>query len=280
MDFNQAPWWRTDLYEVESATGAIDPLDPELFGPQGAALVSLWNDGRTQQGWGREEFMARYLKQEFLPHRILYGYSKQRWNYAWVMRASKLVCIDIDGKNGGLEYAVQLGHLPPTAAETSKSGNGYHLFYLTDDSWDEKDGFGAYLDHIGFVTGVDIRGVGCVYHYPTQRWNGRPPVALPDHLKQSLQAKRQKQLNIQSVITKTLELDPEEILMLHAELLAELNKPITTGKRNTTLFAIGSKMKLAEVPDWQATLMDRANGIGLDIDEAAKLVENIEKYGE
>src|SRR5690606_23509761 len=101
-----------------------------------------YEGGQTQRGWGlyrrrderdpadtgdkREpEFMPRYLRGEFLPRRALYAYEKGTSAFAIVMRSVSLVCIDIDGKHGGLEDASELGALPLTLAETSKSGTGF-----------------------------------------------------------------------------------------------------------------------------------------------------------
>src|SRR5690349_10217609 len=127
------PWWRTDDY-VESAPLPAHVFEnPGVIGPKGVALVRAWPSGMTDQGWGLqgkdggEGFMPRYKRGEFLPRRILFGYDRGKWAFALVMRSVRLVCIDIDGKNGGFEHAKRLGKLPPTLAETSKSGNGYHL---------------------------------------------------------------------------------------------------------------------------------------------------------
>src|SRR5690606_30401280 len=123
---------------------------------------------------------------------------------AYVMRSVRLVAIDIDGKNGGLEHVTEIGALPLTMAERSKSGNGYHLFYETDDVWDVDEGFAQIPDQIGFVQGVDIRGTGCVYHFPAQRWNNRKVTKLPDWLRDQLLAKQQRMASQTSVILKTL----------------------------------------------------------------------------
>ena len=80
------------------------------------------------------------------------------------------------------------------------------------------------------------------------------------------------------VIQKTLALDPEEIAIMHDDLITELSRPIPTGKRNNTLFAIGSKMAEAKVPDWQTLVGDRAVAVGLDEDEVDKLITNIGRY--
>lgn len=277
------PWWRTDLYD--GAGAAPDSL-VELAGPEGLALVKAWPDGRTDKGWGinpppgsTEGFMPRYLRGEFNSRRVLFGYNKGRWAFAFVMRSVRLVCIDIDGKNGGLEYASRLGALPPTLSETSKSGDGYHLFYTVDEEWDEQTGFGRLSDRIGLEQGVDIRATGCVYHHEQQRWNRRQPVPLPKHLYEALTARDQKVAASKARITSVMSGDDElEILMLKDELTSELAKPIDIGKRNNTLFAIGSQLCEAGVEKWDELLSDRATQLGLDTDEIDKLVRNIERY--
>jgi hypothetical protein len=280
------PWWRTDSYTI---TDAVPNEFNELEGPKGLALVKAWEDGRTDQGWGligpKHEpdngFMPRYMRGEFNERRVLYGYNKGKWNFAFVMRSVQLVCIDIDGKNGGLEHAKRLGMLPPTLAETSKSGDGYHLFYTVDEEWDDVKGYGQLADRIGIEQGVDVRATGCVYHYPQQRWNDRGPVPLPDHLKTLLLHREQKLTaetkRIETVLSNA---DPMEVLMMQDELMTELNKPIPQGKRNNTLFAIGNKMRQAEIVDWEIKLQDRATQVGLGADETTKLLENIERYGQ
>ena len=280
------PWWRTDDYDL-----AV-PLPPWFdksgdVGPKGPALVRAWPDGRTDQGWGLEGkggsdgFMRRYHRGEFNERRIIYGYDRGKWAFAIVMRSVQMVCIDIDGKNGGLEHAKRLGMLTPTMAETSKSGDGYHLFYLTDERWDHTTGFAQFQDRIGLEQGVDIRGVGCVYHHPQQRWNLRPPAAMPQHLSELLHHRAQKQAATSERITKILGSNDElEVLMLHDEILTDLAKPIPQGKRNNTLFAIGNQMHQACIPNWEDTLTARALDVGLDQDEVLKLVANIQRYGQ
>src|SRR6478752_6409049 len=151
MRQSSKPWWMTDTYDVD------DPI-PEamsmLDGPKGIALVKAWPDGRTDAGWGLtskygDGFMARYNRGEFNARRVLYGFNRGKWNFAFIMRSMQLVCIDIDGKNGGLEHAKHLGALPMTLSETSKSGDGYHLFYRTDEVWDPDYGFAILNDRIG-----------------------------------------------------------------------------------------------------------------------------------
>lgn len=280
MDFDQLPWWRTDHYDGEIAIPGGLSHD-HLSGPKGLALVTLFNDGTTAKGWGKDDFMELYNKNRFGAGRALAGYHAGKHAFAYVMRSMKVVAIDIDGKNGGLEHAGKLGFLPPTLAETSKSGNGYHLFYEVEDEWDSEFGFAAYKDVIGLVDGVDIRGTGCIYHYNTQRWNNRPIAKMPEHLsKRLLERGQRKELTV-SNIEKTLETEDDvDILMMHQQLLADLNKPIMEGKRNTTLFAIGSQMMQAKVPKWEHELRLRGIALGLEDEEIYKIIHNVEVYGE
>lgn len=275
-------WWEDDLYLDDSPLGPLEVED--VWGPKGPALVKVYADGSTQRGWGINDrdggggFMRRYEKGEFLPRRALNGYPDHH-AIALVMRSAQLVCIDIDGKNGGLEHISKLGALPRTLAETSKSGSGYHLFYRTREEWSDEAGFAAIRDQIAIQQGVDIRGVGCVYHYPSQRWNTSPIAELPAWLEAKLTTRTTAHVAAVQSIQKVLSTeDAEEILLMHANLLDELKKPIPAGKRNNTLFAIGSKLKLAEVPDWDKHILDRAIKVGLDVDEANRLVRNIEAY--
>ena len=279
------PWWRTDTYNVEV------PLPGQITahqGPKDVALVRAWPDGRTDKGWGLnpppdsdEGFMPRYMRGEFNPRRVLYGYDKGKWNFAIVMRSVRLVCIDIDGKNGGIQHAKRLGTLPPTLAETSKSGDGYHLFYTVDEEWDPEKGYARFADRIGIEQGVDIRATGCVYHHPQQRWNKRDARPLPDHLRDLLLHREQKVTAAQARITEVLASnDDMEVLMLQDELVSDLKKPIPAGKRNVTLFAIGNKMRQAQVPGWEGLVETRATDVGLPADEVDKLIENINRYGD
>jgi hypothetical protein len=273
----QEPWWRTEHYFDHT------PLPRELekrSGPEGVALVKAFKSGATSNGWGQDKFMANYHGRKFWAQPILNGYLTGRWMFAVVMRSVQLVCIDIDGKNGGYDGAKRLGMLPYTLAETSKSGEGMHLFYsVSDDLWDPELGFGAYSDRIGIEQGVDIRGVGCVYHYPQQLWNDREIKELPPHLKDRLLKKADDVVTQTATIIKTLtEGDETEVLMMQDSLVADLNKPIPAGRRNTTLFAIGQQMKAAQVPGWEKLIFDQAVLVGLDVAEANKIVANVKKY--
>ena len=276
------PWWQTDDYVGEDA---VPNEFDEQAGPKGLALVKAWPSGVTDKGWGligpdgEDGFMPRYLRGEFNQRRVLHGYNRDRWAFAFIMRSVRLVCIDIDGKNGGLEHVKKLGMLPRTLAETSKSGDGFHLFYLFEETWDEQRGFGQLADRIGLEQGVDIRATGCVYHYKQQRWNGRPVVPLPQHLHEALTHREQKIVAQTERITKVLDSqDPMEVLMMQDTILSDLAKPIPAGKRNVTLFAIGSQMQTAQIPDWETKLLARADEVGLAPDEAQKIVANIGRY--
>ena len=278
------PWWMTDSY---TRAVALPDDFAQASGPRDVALVRAYPNGSTDRGWGLKPtekspgFMKTYMANRFRGDPVLFGFESGRWGFAIVMRSVCLVCIDIDGKNDGFTGVRKLGMLPVTLAETSKSGNGYHLFYsLPSDTWDPDKGFTQITDRIGFEQGVDLRGTGCVYHYKQQRWNNRKIVPLPQHLQDVLRKQKQRtQQQIKKIETLLNSGDDTEVLLMQDALLSDLRKPIQPGKRNNTLFAIGTKMKLAMVPNWGQLVHDRAMEVGLDIDEADKLLNNIIKYG-
>jgi hypothetical protein len=278
------PWWLTDIYDGDAP---VPVPFVDLAGPRGVALVKAWPSGQTDPGWGlmppknsTEGFMPRYERGEFLDRRAIHGYERGKWAFAFIMRSVQIVAIDIDGKNGGFDHAKRLGKMPTTLAETSKSGNGYHLFYLHEEPWHPLTGFGQLADRIGIEQGVDIRATGCVYHHDTQRWNSRDIAPLPAHLKDSLLHREQKITSTAARIDKILaDQDDMEVLMLHDEILTDLAKPIPAGKRNVTLFALGNQMRQANIPDWQDKLLARGDELGLPDLEMRKLVTNIEHYG-
>ena len=271
------PWWMSETYNND---WAVPSELVKYSGPKGVAIVRAWQDGKTSKGWGETTFMDLYMKGRFSGRPVIPGYEQGRWALDYVMRSMRLVCIDIDGKNGGFDGVKQLGMLPYTLAETSKSGNGYHLFYsIPDDVWNLDSGYAQLPDRIALQQGVDLRAVGCVYHYPQQRWNSREIVPLPTYMHQQLQARKSSSQAQVDEIIKLLDAgDPLEVAIMQDQLITDLNKPIPAGRRNTSLFAIGSQMYLAQVPGWRQLVHDRALALGLDLDEADKLISNIEKY--
>ena len=286
LDFSKKPWYEMDKYEDSSAVSQkMRELPATFLGPKGLALVKAYRTGETQKGWGlnppkdsTEGFMPRYERGEFLERRALHRFEHDNEPFAFVLRAMRMVAVDIDGKNGGLEFVKELGLLPPTLAETSKSGTGYHLFYSTPESWDPVVGFADVSDSIGIVQGVDIRNVGCIYHYPQQRWNDREVVPVPpglwNKLTEKLVQRQQAAAQIQSAVEQG---DDLEVMMLQDSLVDELNKPLKSGNRNSHLFAIGNKMRQAQVRDWNVKVHARALEVGLPVEEADRLVSNIAK---
>lgn len=226
--------------------------------------------------------MDKYRKRAFHARRAETIYERHQTPFALVMRSVSMVCIDIDGKNGGFDSARGMV-LPVTLAETSKSGNGYHLFYTVPDTWDIHKGFQVLPDRIKFRTGVDVRGVGCVYHYPQQQWNLTDPVPLPQHFFDEL-AERRSTLDerVQHIIAlrdSESEEDQEEFLIMTATIEQKLTRPIPSGSRNNTLFAIGAEMSTAGILSWEEKIYNAAIANGLDDAEAEKLVKNIRRYG-
>ena len=276
---SQTLWWWQNL-DSYTQDIAVPAAIKEYAGPEGVALVKAFKSGATDSGWSDSDFMDNYLKNKFADRRALAGYKKGTNHFAIVMRSVQLVCIDIDGKNGGIEHAAELlGNVPYTLAETSRSGNGFHLYFTYEDTWDDHAGFGKLRDAIGIVQGVDVRATGCVYHYNTQRWNEQPIAPLPKWIEAKLTTRQQRRDATITQVIKVAKTGGWESLMQKEQLLEDLAKDIPPGKRNNTLFAIGSKLMLAGQENWEEHVSDRASEVGLDFDEIAKLVVNISKYG-
>ena len=295
------PWWE-DMTQYTIDSSDPFPNDTSSTGPKDVATVFVYGNGTTQPGWGltgkkqddgtfAPGFMELYDQLKFAPSVTNRRY-KLGHPFAFIMRSLQMICVDIDGKNGGFDSTLKLGELPPTLAEKSKSGNGVHLFYRTDELWDPATGFGEFADTIGLVQGIDIRSVGCVYHYASQRWNDLPLAPIPDQLREMLVAKEKRRQTrranrlVALVITDDMEEDDMEeddimaTLLKKEELLAELDKvTATAGSRNNTLFAIGSGLRELGVTGWEEKILAKAEEVGLPEDEADKLVRNIESYG-
>ena len=276
---SQTLWWWQNPEEYTIDT----PVASEFYdyaGPKGIALVRAFDNGTTDTGWGADTFMGKYMKGAFSERRALIGYEKGFNHFAIVMRSVRLVCIDIDGKNGGIDHAAELlGNVPYTLAETSRSGNGFHLYFSYPDTWDQKAGYADLRDAIGVVQGVDVRATGCVYHYATQRWNGRPVVPLPEWIAARLKKRQHSREATISQVVSIAKLGGDEALMQIQELLDDLAKDVPTGRRNNTLFAIGSKLMLAGYEKWEEVVSNRASELNLGFKEIEKLIANISKYG-
>ena len=276
---SQTLWWWQNPEEYTIDT----PVASEFYdyaGPKGIALVRAFDNGTTDTGWGADTFMEKYMKGAFSERRALIGYEKGFNHFAIVMRSVRLVCIDIDGKNGGIEHAAELlGNVPYTLAETSRSGNGFHLYFYYPDTWDPKAGYVGLRDAIGVVQGVDVRATGCVYHYATQRWNGKPVAPLPEWIAARLKKRQHSREATISQVVSIAKLGGDEALMQIQELLDDLAKDVPAGRRNNTLFAIGSKLMLAGYEEWEEVVSDRASELNLDFNQIAKLITSISKYG-
>lgn len=275
------PWWtQTQSYTADALEPPV-PFD-HLAGPLGLAYTQVNPDGSTAPGWGGAQFIGKYRKRAFDVRRALAVFEKKGTPFALIMRSVQMICLDIDGKNGGFESAAML-NLPVTLAETSKSGNGFHLFFEVPDTWNPTFGFDRLRDRIGWRTGIDVRAVGCVYHHPSQRWNTHPPALLPEHILLDLETYRDETAARQEHITTLRQsTDPDdqmEFLMLQTSIQSKLTSPIPAGKRNNTLFAIGTEMKTAGINGWAEQVYNRAVEVGLADEEAERLVKNIERYG-
>ncbi|QCG78289.1 DNA primase/polymerase [Microbacterium phage AloeVera] len=271
--YTQDQWFENhDQYYLQKAV-------PNEIEYDKLSLIRVYpNSGKTQPGWGALEFMENYLQNAFSPERAIKFFEKYSSPFGIVMRSVPYVVIDIDGKNGGIPTSRVL-NLPETLAERSKSGNGYHLFYRVPGAiWHDLRGYDEFPDIIGLVPGVDIKGTGVVYHYPNQRWNGKPIADLPPRLMELLG--RARDIKRASRLTRegARALEPEELLLLHDELKDALAKPVPQGGRNQRLYKIGARMFAADYPHWDTALIERGTQLGLESSEIDELIHNISEY--
>ena len=243
------------------------------------SLIRVYpSTGKTQPGWGAAEFMKNYLGNAFDPQRALRHFEKYGSPFGIVMRSVPYIVVDIDGKNGGIPTSKVLD-LPETLAERSKSGNGYHLFYKVPHAlWHDVRGYDEFPDLIGLVPGVDIKGTGIVYHYPSQKWNGKPIANLPKSLDTLLSRARDIKRTYRLTRDGTSKLDDDELMLVHDELQNALNQPIASGFRNQKLYKIGARMFAANYPNWDTALIERGTELGLDTNEIDDLIHNISQY--
>jgi len=252
---------------------------PEAFYQFGSlALVRLLPNGKTETGWGAADFMENLSKGKFALQKSISYYERFKQPFAIIMRSIPYVAIDIDGKNGGVEIARVL-QLPPTLAERSKSGNGYHLFYEVEGAkLDARRGYNEMEDHNGIVRGVDVRGSGVVYHYPGQKWNTLDVAPLPRSLHDLLTNAQDVRRTVRLTKNGTEALGPDELVIIHDRLRTQLEMPAKEGTRNQRLYAIGSQMYASNFPEWDREIYDRGDELGLPQDEVTGIIRNILKY--
>lgn len=260
-----------DQYKVERPV-------PQQLGYDKLSLVRVYPNGKTQPGWGAVDFVDNYAKNKFDPQRALKFYQKYEQPFGLVMRSIPFLCVDIDGKNGGVATANTL-NLPRTLAERSRSGNGYHLFYRIPYSvWNPLRGYDELPDLIGLVPGVDIKGTGVVFHYPNQRWNSLDVAHIPASLEKLVTGARDVKRITRMARTGVASMDADDLVIVHDQLKTELEGRFTAGGRNQKLFAIGAQMLAVGYPAWDIALYDRGVQIGLDMDEITSIINNIESY--
>ena len=242
-------------------------------GPNGVAVVKVYGE-KTQPGWGHERFMRNYTRNFFGEHKIQAGDP-----FAIVMRSLRLLVIDIDGKNNGYAEARQLD-LPPTLAETSKSGNGHHLFYSYPDEWDEVEGYAAQPDRVGMWPGIDVKSTGVVYHHPHQLWNDKPIVELPHSVWDRLLQRNERDTQLRVTPEQAAEMTDDDLKFRRDVLLIELSQPRTDG-RDTSLWRIGASLLNLGVDETYMAEKILAAGLRWGVDEDVingKIIPNIINY--
>ncbi|QGH78643.1 DNA primase/polymerase [Microbacterium phage Wesak] len=271
----------TQWFEDQKQYTETEPVAPEITQSYDKTLdlIRLYPNGKTQSGWNVKEYMENHDRGAFKPRRALKYYDRYGMPFGMVMRSVPLVGIDIDGKNGGVETSGAL-RLTRSLAETSKSGNGYHVVYSVPyTQWHETRGYDELPDIIGLLPGVDIKGTGILFHFPSQKWNKLPIAPLPQSLFELISnARDSRRLRRLSRATSKTDIDPDDLVIIHDQLKTELNGRFVKGGRNQKLFAIGAQMRTAGYPNWEQALYDRGLEIGLDLDEITSVINNIESY--
>jgi len=266
-------------FEDKTQYNITEALPDQILKDPKLALVRVYDSGKTQPGWGAKEFMLNYERKKFFPELALKKYHKYGEPFALVMRSLPLVCVDIDGKNGG-ELSARAMFLPPTLGEVSRSGNGYHLFYRVPyTDWNDERGYAEFPDIVGLVPGVDIKGTGLVFHYATQRWNDKDIELLPPTLMSLIGQVRDIKMASRLSREGTQNLDEDELVVVHDMLKTELHGKIEQGSRNHKLYAIGARMQAAGYPGWSIEVFDRGLELGLEANELRELIRNVELYG-
>lgn len=266
-------------FEKHEQYQCSDALPPALIDQSRLSLIRVYDSGKTQPGWGAREFVANHTRGHFRPTRALKFFTKHGEPFGIVMRSIPLICVDIDGKNGGHETARVL-NLPVTLAERSKSMNGYHLFYrIPGTLWNTERGYSEFPDVIGLLPGIDIKGTGVVYHYSNQVWNEESVKDAPPRLMELIG--RVRDVRQQAKVTRdgVSSLAEEDKVIVHDQLLDKLEQPIPKGSRNNILYSIATQMYAAEFPAWDSLVYDRGLEIGLEINEIRSIIENVRKYG-
>lgn len=281
-------WYEDDRqYVHDDWIGPGHGPERELAGPKGFALVDVFADGRTTPGWGpsatdrHDGFMKEYERGRFVARPRVKRFRESRKPFAFVMRGVRMLVVDVDrhlndkGPDGFAGMQQTGFEFPVTMAETSKSGAGRHLFYQVHDSWHPAHGYGIYEDAIGLFPGVDIRAVGCVYHYETQRWNGEALALAPQELLDALELHTlRKTARAAQIAAAADDLDDTEILIMHDQLRTQLAADIPSGKRNVTLYAIAKDMAATQYPNWEEAIEKRGDEIGLDDREVQRIITN------
>lgn len=260
---------KTEQYTIDDALG-------ERAWPHTLSLVRVGDEGKTQAGWSKEQFMKNYTKGFFKPDRILREFATEGYPFALLMRSLPMICVDIDGKNGGIQ-ASRILSLPETLAETSKGGNGYHLFYrVPEEVWHFNYGYNEFPDANALIPGVDIRSIGVVYHHPQQRWNALDPAPLPNTVRKLLNQKKQQQAIEKE--RREAPLSGSDLAIAQEQVLESLARKIPSGKRNTTLYAIGCAMLTYQIKNWEDLLMARGTQLGMDQGELRSIVNHVKQY--
>ena len=105
------PWWMTDAYT--NSEPLPDALK-ELAGPHGIALVEVFTNGSTQEGWGltgkdgKQGFMARYEGKEFNPRIALWKFNKRQFHLKCCKRIRRRRPLQLHSHKRERKYLLRL----------------------------------------------------------------------------------------------------------------------------------------------------------------------------
>jgi hypothetical protein len=213
-------------------------------------------------------------------------------DHALLMKSINVLCVDIDGKNGGMDNLHKLGYLPPTLAEISRSGTGYHLYYSLTDAQNSTFSM-DFAGKSALATGVDIKTQGLVFQAVAtskhQMYNARQLSLIPDSLANLVELNTIKKQKARvffkspqglKELEKKRQAQPKDEWdwsSLGTPCSGYCLSPIPQGMRNDSLYTFGlAKMANGET-DWEKHMGHAARKSNIPNDELGVLVGQVKR---
>ena len=262
-------WFETHDQYTHPPESMIDPNWP---------IIPLSSQGKPCEKYGDGKWREPQFKPSIDPGLL------KRFQYALHMMDTPLLCVDIDRHNNdGVATLADWRErfsaaLPPTLATRSKSGRGYHLFYLKPDD--------LHRDVIGLSTrpgarprestGIDIRAWGLVAFCTreTERTivattNGLTPVECPVWLAYLI--RQNTPPPSRPAPSNTTGISP-----FRSGCPRDCASPVTEGQRNNEIHRWGFGLSFSYV-DWADHIRHRGRISGLDDREIERMITSIKQ---